>query len=83
MLRLIILKATLEDQRNVSMMEIVVATLPWHIVGLQMVPSGHAKNGAGDKVGLQQLSAGSACTAEPKSPTCTDTRFPPFMDKPP
>lgn len=51
------MKATLEDQRNVSMMEIVVATLPWHVRGLQMVPSGHAKNGAGDKVGLQQLSA--------------------------
>lgn len=49
------------------MMEIVVATLPWHIVGLQMVPSGYAKNGAGDKVGLQQLSVGSACTAEPES----------------
>lgn len=48
-------------------MEIVVATLPWHVVGLQMVPSGYAKNGAGDKVGLQQLSVGSACTAEPES----------------
>lgn len=48
------------------MMEIVVATLPWRVVGLQMVPSGHAKNGAGDKVGLQQLSVGSACTAEPE-----------------
>lgn len=49
------------------MMEIVVATLPWHVVGLQMVPSGYAKNGAGDKVRLQQLSVGSACTAEPES----------------
>lgn len=48
-------------------MEIVAATLPWHILGLQMVPSGHAKNGAGNKVGLQQLSAVTARTAKPQS----------------
>lgn len=73
MLRLIILKATLEDQRNVSVMEIVAATLPWHVLGLQMVPSGHAKNGAGDKVGLQQLSAVAARTAKPQSLQCART----------
>lgn len=44
------------------------ATLPWHVLGLQMVPTGHAKNGAGDEVGLQQLSVVTACTAEPQSP---------------
>ncbi|KAI4550542.1 hypothetical protein MJT46_018707, partial [Ovis ammon polii x Ovis aries] len=47
-LRLIILKATLEDQRNVSVMERVRATLLWHALGLQMVPSGHAKNDTRD-----------------------------------
>ena len=47
-LRLIILKATLEDQRNVSMMERVRATLLWHALGLQMVPSGHARNDTRD-----------------------------------
>lgn len=65
------------------MMEIVVATLPWHVVGLQMVPSGHAKNGAGDKVGLQQLSVGSACTAEPESSNMHLHMVPSIMDKAP
>jgi hypothetical protein len=60
------LKATLEDQINVSVMEIVVTVLPWHVLGLQMVPGGHAKNGAGDKVGLQQLSALATCTSKPQ-----------------
>lgn len=47
------------------MMEIAVATLPWHVLDLQMVPSEHAKSGAGDNVGLQQLSAVTACTIKP------------------
>lgn len=46
-------------------MEIVVAAPPWRVLGLQMVPSGHAKNGAGDKVGLRQLSVVIACTTKP------------------
>lgn len=54
-------------------MEIVAATLPWHVLGLQMVPSGHAKNGAADKVGLQQLSAVTARTAKPQSRPCALT----------
>lgn len=54
-------------------MEIVAATLPWHVLGLQMVPSGHAKNGAGDKVGLQQLSAVAARLTKPQSRQCALT----------
>lgn len=65
-LRLIILKATLEDQINVSMMEIVVAMPPCHVLDLQMVPSGLAKN-VGGKVGLQQLSVVTAGTSKPQS----------------
>lgn len=49
------------------MMEIMVATMPGHVFGLQMVPSKHAKNGTGDKVGLQQLSVVTACIAKPKN----------------
>lgn len=51
-------------------METVAAALPWHVLGLQMVPSGHANNGAGDKVRLQQLAAATARTAKPRPLRC-------------
>lgn len=47
-------------------MEIMVAVMPWRVLGLQMVPSGHAKNSTGDKVGLQQLSVVTTRFTEPK-----------------
>lgn len=35
------------------MMEIMVATMPWHVLGLQMVPGGHAKMVQGARWGCE------------------------------
>lgn len=76
-LRLIIFKATLEDQINVSVMEIAVVALPWHVLGLQMVPSGFASNGTGDKVGLSAVLCSRRLPLHAQGlPTCAYTHFP-------